>query len=351
MTIAARNLAPPRVRLVVGGAELGDWASFDIESDLLQPADAFTFVAPNINGAMAGKVNQMDDVVVTVDDVVQMRGFVDSVQYANGQVQISGRDLFGHLVDCSAPPKSYRRVYLDVLAAKLSAPWDIAWQVDGVALKQHRWVKIEPGESCMDAIVRLAKVDRVLVWLDAQGVGHIGRPDYDQLPKHVLRRYKGTDPMSELNNVLEDGAEVSEDGRDRFSTITVLGSSGNSGSQWGKTALQNQSSTDAEVVSTRTLILTDGDVKSISACKQKAEDEVERRAFESVVIRYTTAGFYGEEASGQEPSMWAIDTRAAVTDQIAGLDGVYYVTKRNFQLELGQGHVTALELHQGGWLA
>ena len=345
-------MSAPDVRLVVGNVladEFKGWESFEVESDLLQPADAFSFVAQNIGGKMAGKISFHDTVQVVVDDAVVMQGFVDDVTYKDGRINIVGRDDFGHLVDCSADPKTYRNMNLKTLAGTLASNYIDTWKIDPlITLPTHRRLKVEPGETIADVLIRVAKKDRVLIWLDETGVAHIGRPNYDQAPAHVIRHYV-SGGMAALNNV--KSAEVRESGRGRYSRITVLGASGNSSSSWGKTALQKQTDTDAEVTTTRNLILTDGDVGNISQAKNKAIDEVDRRAFEGTVLNYTAFGFYGEPAGGEAKSLFAIDQRVAVTDEEAGIDGVYYLSRRRLRLDIGTGHTTELELHPGGWMA
>jgi prophage tail gpP-like protein len=338
----------PEIRLIIDGGEVVDWESFEIASDLLHPADAWRGVISNQGAKNAGLISGGDSVQITIDGDVELSGFVDRVAYSNNRVAISGRDNFGHLVDVSATPGAHKQIKLDALAESLTSAWGMIWQVDpAVTLTQHRYVKIEPGETISDVLTRLARRDRALIWLDASGTAHIGRPDYDQLPSHAIYHHEPTNPAAQQNNVIE--AEVDESIGDRYASITVMGASGNTSGQWGKTALQKQTDTDPSVPSGRVLILSDGDVKSISAAKRLATDEVDRRAFEGLVMRYTARGFYGTPPPGQERVKFEIDQRASVVDDFADVDGVYYLTARTFSFEEGGGYSTRLELHPGGW--
>lgn len=341
-------MSAPDVRLVVAGEDFGDWESFEVESDLLQPADAFSFVAANIGGSMAGKISKFDTVKVVVDSSLVMVGFVDDITYRDSRINVVGRDNFGHLVDCSAAPKTYKNQTLLTMAQALGGRYVPSWQVrPGVTLPVHRWLKVEPGETIIDVLQRIAKKDGVLLWLDAQGVGQIGKPDYTSQPSHVIRHYT-TKPASGLNNVTS--AEVRLSARGLYSQVTLLGASGNSAGRYGKQSLQKQTDLDVGVPIVRELIVTDGDVKSIKEAKARATEEVDRRAFESTTLNYTSKGFKGEPAPGQTASLFETDQRVVVTDEPSGIDGVYYLTRRRFKLG-NDGHTTELELHEEGWMA
>lgn len=342
-------MTAPAVRLVVGGSELEGWESFEIESNLLTPADAFSFTSQNSAGELAGVVNPGDSAKVVVDGEVQLDGFVDEVAYQGGRVVITGRDQIGHLVDCSAEPRSYSKMKLDTLAEKIAGAWVPVWQVDPlVTLTLHSYIKVDGGESVWDVLARLARKDKALLWLDAQGVGHIGRPTYTGAVVHAIRHC--VREGGQRSNVWDP--EVTISGRDRFSSLTVIGSSGNTRGTWGSSALQSRTVDDAEVPNDRRLIIPDGDTKTLKQAQDKAEDEVERRFFEGTTARYTAPGFCGEPAvKGATPALFQIDQRVSLLDEYAGLDGVYYCTGRQFRCSLDEGYTTRLELHPDGvWM-
>lgn len=342
-------MSRPAVSIIVAGQELYDWTSFEAESNLLTPADAFSFTVPNIQGRFAEAFTPGDAVQVVIDDEVELKGYLDDVQISGSRITIAGRDVVGHLVDCSAEPRSYSKMRLDALAEKLAGDWVPIWQVDPlVTLATHSYVKVDVGETVWDVLARIARKDRCILWLDAQGVGHIGRPTYTGPLTAVLRNCT---PMEGRSNVWEPDVMVTL--RDRFSELTVLGSSGNTRGTWGSSALKSRTESDAEVPNSRRFIMTDGDIKTLKQAQDRAEDEVERRYFESVTLRYTAPGFYGEPLSrAQEPQRFAIDTRVAVVDTYAGLDTTFYVTARQFRCDEQGDYTTRLELHPSGvWMA
>jgi prophage tail gpP-like protein len=284
-----------------------------------------------------------------VDGVVQLDGFVDDVTTVGGRLTLAGRDQVGHLVDCSAEPRSYTKIKLDTLAEKIAGAWVPVWQVDPlVTLTLHAYVKVDTGESIWDVLARLARKDKAILWLDAQGVGHIGRPTYTDPVVHAIRHC--TQRSAQRSNVWEPEVVVS--GRDRYSSITVIGSAGNTRGTWGSAALQSRTVVDDEVFNDRRLIMPDGDVKNLKQAQTKADDEVERRFFEGTTARYTAPGFYGEPAQrGATPQLFQADQRVSLVDEYADLDGVYYCTGRQFRFSVDEGHTTRLELHPSGvWM-
>jgi len=137
-----------KIVLEINNERFTRWQSYDIESDLLQPADAFSFKAPNLHGEMAQKIHRGDFVSVLLDDTVQMRGIVDDVSYSGDAdsgffVDIRGRDLFGQLIDCSAPLLHLKNPTLKTIAETLGGPWIGEWAVDNEDNKQALIAKAE----------------------------------------------------------------------------------------------------------------------------------------------------------------------------------------------------------------
>ena len=346
-------MSRPVVKLVIGTTELeDDLLSYEIESDILTPADAFSMVAFNRDGGWASKLALFDAVKVTVDENVVLDGFIDELNYTVGadgpRVEITGRDKFGYLVDCSAFPKTFKNVTLSTLAMDLARTWVAVWTAGngGDALPIHNAVKVEPGESVMDVLLRIAKQDRVWVWLDPAGVGVIGRPDYTTTPTHAIYQL-GPNSGSPINNALSSSVRLS--GHDRYSEIHMTGSKGNTKAHFGKSCLIERGATDSTVPVTRPLIHTDGDCKSLKQAQEMAQDEVASRAFHGTTLKYTVPGFYGSPPGGGAKQLFAPDQRMSVTDEFAGADGIFYCSSRRFVCD-ERGHRTDLELHVEGWL-
>ena len=425
-----------KVSLLVNGQEFTRWQSYEIESDLLQESDAFSFTADNSNGKFATHpIGPGDEFKLFLDDQLQMTGNIDDVAYqcsADGaSVTISGRDKFAFLIDCSADLEHYRNPDLKILAEKVSSKWISTWEIQNDSnrnalirkatakakqarrqyekefdsqivaspryevLKQkhdnktasaaqeaefaeinasvdeyenkantakknaaklknklYPSVKVEPGESPMAIISREAKKGQFLTWMSHDGKGIISRPEYCTKPVYKICMYPRTDIRYKQNNAIS--MSVNDSWRDRFSKVTVYGSKGNTKARYGRGASYAGSAIDEDLIIKKLykpLIITDGDVDDIDEARKRANEEIERRVFESLVLNFTVRDHFGESADGGgAPIPWQIDTLCNVEDLISGFSGTYYITKRRFKGD-ESGRFTELEMHQVGiWL-
>ena len=382
-----------KIEVVIDGKQFSDWNSYEIESDMLVPADAFSLRAPNDSGQLAGKISKFDKCEVYVDGTLQMTGFVDEVATATtpegSDVTVTGRDAFAFLVDCSATPESIRGLNLKAIAERLTAGWVTTWQADndenrrkllgakravgraevrgrlagyvgfsrdeqdllGQAIDRARAnlaaisaqafprVKIDPGDRPLDVITRLANRAGMMVWMAADGTGIIARPEYDQDPLYTLRLYAKGHPDARRNNVMT--STVKDCGRDQYSTITMLGTAGNTTGNFAAATKHKASATDSEVTIVRPLILSDGDVEDFSQAKKKAQREVDKRNFEALSIEMKVKGHRNNGF------LWEVDQLADVVDQAADIKGVYCVVRRRFAGD-EQGRFTYLTLRRSG---
>ncbi len=343
------------VRVVAGSLELTTWQSYQIELDLRRPANAFSLVAPNTDAEQVGNLARGQSVQVYVDDEIQMTGYIDDLSWqadaSGARVEISGRDVFGQLMDCSAPLKSYKNTTLLRVALDLASTWVPSWTASGVTLSTIPRVKIEPGESVMDVLVRLAQVDGALVWGTPDGAGMIGRPTYTGPALYQLFRYAGSDPNRQKNNIISGG--LTQSNAERYTSLTLYGTSGNTKSNYGVSSAYSYTSRNSDVVPTRSLIVTDGDVKSRQVAQDKADLDQDRREFDSEAWEYQVRGHYGEladEAGNVSQTMWDIDTLVGVEDTYTGTSEDLYVIRRRFSGS-AQGRYTDLELRRRGiWL-
>ena len=364
------------IRLLVNGEEFTGWDRYQIEQDLLQPSDAFSLAVPNIDAKMTGKIKPGDAFSLVLDGTNVMSGHIDDVNYDTAwdgsRIEVVGRDEFSFLVDCSATPGTYRKVDVLIMAERLTAPWSMAWSLQtGITLTRHSKVKVEPGDTPLDVIVKLAEKDNLLVWYTSDGVGVIGTPNYTQAVAHKLRLYTNASGKAAENNIIRSRVRYSI--RDRFSTYTVAGTGANGADTFGRKARKKAiqyaadfvgppappkvysplrvTQADEFVASNRPLIVNDADAKTIKQINDKCTAERTRREFDSIALEYVVRGHYGTPVTaGGVPVMYDGDQRADVVDQPGGIQGVWYITKRRFGLDRN-GPTTELELHPDSvWL-
>jgi len=123
------------VRIEINGQQLYKWVRYDIESDILQPSDAFSFTVKNPGGIATDVVRPGDEVQVLVDGTLQMTGVVDDVEGridldGGPTLEIVGRDKMGQLLDESAGLEEINGKNLQQVAELLGAPWVTSWRFE-----------------------------------------------------------------------------------------------------------------------------------------------------------------------------------------------------------------------------
>jgi prophage tail gpP-like protein len=387
---------PADVHIVIDGQELRDWRSYEIDSDLMQPADAFSFSVVNPAGRSSTRFGLWSEVRVVIDGVVQMTGWVDEITRGSttddgSTLTVTGRDRFGQLVDCCAEPRHYHNVSLMQLAQRIASGAVSEWRAEnernryellrlrrevaalrtfgeslerigegygqeplaiaqGVATRRLAEMqrallvslKVEPGERVYEVLERSARKIGMMLWCGADGCGIIAKPNYDQSPIYELHLHPQSSGASRQNNI--ETAEIREDGRDRYSRYRFLATMGNTKADSGTASRARSEIIDDEValVIDRPLIETGETQKKAGAIKQ-AEREMQRRRFDSLEITYTVRGHRNRGL------LWQQDTLALVADEVNGVNGVYYVVGRRFSGN-DRGQTTQVRLRRPGTL-
>lgn len=123
------------VRISMRGQMLTDWVEYDIESNMLQTSDAFSFTVANPRGRWTNEFDVLDEVQVFVDGSLQMTGYVDEISTGidpntGPTMTIVGRDRFGQLADISSKPKQFANKHLADIAYELGVPFVEDWIYD-----------------------------------------------------------------------------------------------------------------------------------------------------------------------------------------------------------------------------
>ncbi|MCO6516120.1 MAG: phage tail protein, partial [Snodgrassella sp.] len=123
----------------IGGKEHKDWLSYDIDSDFLIPADAFSFetnVSRN-QGVLADYSSLQCEVLI--NNQLVMTGIIghqnEMVDKNNHSISFNGRDLAGLLVDCSVKQINVKGMNVLAAAQKIVEPWP---QIKKVVLKAEK---------------------------------------------------------------------------------------------------------------------------------------------------------------------------------------------------------------------
>lgn len=215
------NIQQNAISLVVEGKIHSAWSRYQIDSDFLVPADAWSVTLGLPDGIFPATIRRGVPVQVRVGSDVVMSGRIDTVQRRVSRQQvsitISGRDDSAVLVDCASPVFTSRQLSLEEVIAQVVRPLGIKnIQLRAESSISNDKVSVEPGERAWDTLERAASARGLWPWFDPDGTLVIGGPDYTAEPVATLilnRDGKG-------NNILDITDRSSITGC--YSELTIL---------------------------------------------------------------------------------------------------------------------------------
>ncbi|MFJ5428582.1 phage baseplate assembly protein [Pectobacterium actinidiae] len=209
------------VSVIINGKVHSDWSRYQIDSDFLIPADAWSVSLGLPDGIFPAGVSRGAPVQVKVGNDTVLTGRIDSVRRDVARESVSlaltGRDDAAILVDCSAPILTSRQVSLEDVVAQIVRPLGITKiRIDAESSIRADKVSAEPGERAWDMLLRVCAARGLWPWFSPDGTLVVGGPDYTRPPvASLIMRRDGRG-----NNILSL-AESSTIERS-FSELTVL---------------------------------------------------------------------------------------------------------------------------------
>lgn len=221
-----------RVALEIDGLILNWWTDISIQRDLAEIAGSFELTMRDPARSMQTwpyaspdfpflpPINWGGKAIIRIDDEPVLIGWVEDVNPTAGDspsLSISGRDVTGDLVDCSAAPTGPTEFFgLDLLeiAQRICAPFDITATADVDVGEPFDKFALDCGETAMSAIEKGARQRAVLVVSD--GIGGL-----------ILTRSGQTRAPGDLflpGNLTASSGKFSS--RERYSDYYVKGQSG-----------------------------------------------------------------------------------------------------------------------------
>ena len=173
-------IATRRVMLSIGGAVFDEWTRVDITRSLDDISAGFSLELRDADRSMESwpfaslaalrrSPDRWSEVTLSIDGQPVLVGWIDEIAppAAEGDVSvtITGRDKSGDLVDCAATvdgPAEFRKVTVLQVAKKICEPFGITVKADVDVGEAFDRVAIDPGETAMSAIEKLAR-QRALV--------------------------------------------------------------------------------------------------------------------------------------------------------------------------------------------
>lgn len=336
------------VTLAIGGREHRDWTSYEIDSDLLTPADGWRVSLGIPAHEVPDTVRPWAPVTVAVGPDVVLTGRIDRVERSirKGQhtLSLSGRDGAAVLVDCSAPIFVSRQVDVADAVAHIVRPLGIT-RIRVATGTRHEKITVEPGMTAWDALQYVAEANGMFPWFLPDGTLFVGGPDYTTPPVgELLLRFE---EHGQGNNVL--ALAVRQSIEDRFSDITVLGQHHGTEGDEGKPG-QKATAKDASAGWYRPKIVVESQCDSADMAKRRARKILADGRLAGLEISATVRG-HRVTGNGVAGPLWEPGQRVRVFSEPHGLDDTYFVMRRTFIGGRDRGQVTELTLKEDGvWL-
>lgn len=331
--------------LVINGHEHRDWESFEVDSDLLTPADGWRVSVGLPDGKLPTWLRPWVPVMLTLAGQVIMHGRIDTMESTVGKAEhtlsLTGRDLAAVLVDCSAPVFSARQCSLDEIVAKMVRPLYSGGGSPTIRVEAgvatHDKISVDPGMTAWDALQRVCEQNGCWPYFAPDGTLVIGGPDYSDASNpavgQLVLRYDGKG-----NNVLR--LSETRGMQERYSQATVLGQSHGTEHKAGEHNIRDTAK-DSTADFYRPKIVVEADCDNVGHAQRRARKIVADGQLAAYGIRAVVRGF---RVLGAEGSLWTPGQRVRVLSEPHNVDGVFYLMRRTFLCGRGQGRITELTL-------
>lgn len=338
--------ADDAVSLRIGGQAHATWEAYEIDSDLLIPADAWQFTVASRDQVLPANVKAGAEIEVLVGRDTVLVGRIDNVKRTvrkgTRTYQLSGRDLAAQLVDCSAPVFVRKMSTLQEIVTSIVRPLGIKkirMQTSAPGATREK-INVEPGDTAWEVLRNAAEAEGLWPWFDPDGTLVIGGPDYNAAPVAVLWSHtdgSNVESISDEENIAE-----------RYSEITVLGQTHATKAEGGKHNLKGVAK-DTGITWPRPKIVVDHETDSTQLCQDRATKLMGDSRLKGYELKITVQGHRinapGEPGHGK---LWQPGQRVRVVSDYLELDAVYFLMARKFQRSRGYGTVTELTLKEDG---
>lgn len=313
------------VEVRVGDKLHRGWTRYDIESDLMMPADAWSVSLGQDEIAMPPEVDAGAVVEVRVGGETVLQGRVDTrehvVRKGSHELVLRGRDGAGVLLDCSAPITTIRQQTLSQVVAKVVRPLGVTRvriEADVQLLREK--VNTEPGDTAWDSLRRAAEANGLWPWFEPDGTLVVGGPRYDQAPvAHLVMTADGRGNNVEAMTEVRDMAH-------RFSEVTVLGQAHSFGTGAGERDGRHNIKTvvvDDGVPSYRPRVIVDHEAINETIARARGRKFISDARLRGFTL---AAEVMGHRTAGR--ALWKPGQRVSVRSEPHKTDGVFFLMAR-----------------------
>lgn len=327
---------PDDIELLVDGKVFSGWLSAGVSRAMDAAAGTYSLSVTDkwTENGERWELSPGDACEVRVGGEVLITGYIDIVRpgfsASDRRMEVQGRDKSADMVDCSAihKPDHWKSIGLLQLAQILAKPFGITVKAEtdlGAPLTQ---VKLQQGETALEAINRHAKMRKVLVMPDGKGGLLLTRTG----------TRKATVQLVEGRNLTE--ADGNLDWSERYSEYVVKGQSGYSAKTDGK-AEAHAAATAKDPGVTRyrpLLVVNDGETNAATA-KDRATWEANTRIGKSAGATVTVLGWRETEGG----PLWQPNTLVLVESKTLRISGEMLIRQVTYTRD-EQGTRAKLEL-------
>lgn len=356
-----RSTPQHEISIVVDGVQIKDWSTYDINVDMMTPADHFSMRIP-FRREVWDVVRGDRPIRVRIDDVTILTGFIGGRDLPEDEesIEIFGLDRAGRLVKESAPSLNFSGLTMFGLIKKVADPWftKVTFSnarnrnvirgrgrkaragTEPLILKTPKKLGtlIEPGQTRWQVIETLCSQADALAWSSCDGEELIiGQPNYEQEPQ-----FRFFMPAADSRRISEStvlGLGIREHFEDSYSRVIVVGSGTGTDVNYGARvasrygeAKDNPATVDGDglTFSAPKRLIVVRSVASVSEAKELALRELNRRKAQQKMLTVRCAG-HGQTIGGAPPTIFAPDTLASVEDERTGMQGIFLITACNYR--------------------
>lgn len=343
---------------IIGGHMHDDWESYEIDSDLLTPADAWHLTlgvgagersAANTTIGLPAEVTAGAPVQVKIGGSTVLTGRIDEITHRvdkrSHTLTLSGRDGAAVLVDCSAPVFVARLVSLDEIMVKVVRPLGITkTRLDADATRRREKINVEPGDTAWEVLAHAAEANGLWPWFEPDGTLVVGGPDYSKPPVgELILRYNG-----QGNNVLS--LDLRRGIAERYSHLTVLGQTHGTSQESGKHALSAaEKDEEMAAIAYRPKIVVDHESDNAATARDRARKLLSDARLRGFTLTATVKGHrLLAPGTASDGVLWTPGQRLRVRSEPHGIEAIFFLMGRKFCGGKGCGATTELTLKEDG---
>lgn len=338
---ATPDASEDKVSLLIGGRAHSDWITYEIDSHLITPGDAWRVELSPPKDALPEVVVEGAPIELRVGRDTVLVGRVDTIDEDTAKDRdtliLTGRDGAGVLLDCSAPIFVAKQATLAQVIANVVKPLGIMKIViNAGSTYTNEKINIEPGDRAWNVLSHAAEANGLWPWFAPDGTLIVGGPDYTTKPVATLiMRRNGSG-----NNLIS--LKRTRSMAERYSEVTVLGQMHGTASESGKNGIKGVAK-DPAVTVYRPHVVIDHECESVAMAISRARKLLMDSRLRGVTF---TAKVKGHRTS--DGVLWAPGQRIHVISERHNVDAVFFLIGRRFSKGRMGGSMTTLTLKEDG---